>query len=284
MARAAKSTRPVHTPNDAIQSLEAAGLVCYATPKKKPVHQVRTWTRRVEAQLELIAQLPDAPAMGKQRDRALRILKKLRCTASAVRDLDVERDLIRREAAITKKEPSQPDRVFHKQARKLRRELKQRRHRQADSLQSFLKKIRKELPLVFQTLRARLAPVKESALSDAKLLTLVGDWYARSIPKQPSLIGKSKALHAVRKCAKLARYMVEPTPKSTDRPSTNAQQLSSYFETLQQSGGEWHDLLQLRKLAAKELGKSSRLTQHFAQRSDQALRIFKRQLAKPLAV
>ena len=283
MVRAAKSTRPVHTLNDAIQSLEAAVLVCYATPKKKPVHQVRTWTRRVEAQLELIAQLPDAPAAGKQRDRALRILKKLRRTAGDVRDLDVERDLIAQETR-KKQDPSQTDRTLHKQARKLRRELKQRRHREADSLRSLLKKIRKELPAVLQVLRAKFAPVNEAALSEPELLTLVGDWYARSSPQQPSLIGKSKALHAVRKCAKLARYMVAPTSKSTGRASTNAQRLSYYFEALQHTGGEWHDLLQLQKLAAKELGRSSELAMHFAQRSDQALRTFKRQLAGPISV
>src|SRR5665213_1174366 len=271
MARAVPSTHPVQTLNDAIRSLEAAVLVCYATPKKKPVHQVRTWTRRVEAQLELVAQLPNAPAAGKPRDKAQRILRKLRRTAGAVRDLDVQRDLIAREAAPAKKNPSHAERVLRKQARRLRRELKEQREHAADTLRSLLKKDRKRLPLVLQALRDALAPVKEAALPEAELLTLIGGWFARTSPQQSSEIEKNKALHAIRKRAKLARYMVEPTPKPAVRASANAQRLSAHFETLQQTGGEWHDLLQLRKVAAKNLGKSSQLTQHFAGRSETCL-------------
>jgi len=147
-----------------------------------------------------------------------------------------------------------------------------------------LKKIRKELPLVLRALHAELAPIKKVALSEPELLALASNWYVRYDPLQPSPLGKNKALHAIRKRAKLARYMIEPTPKSAARPSAKAKRLSAHFEALQRSGGAWHDLLQLRKLAAKELGKSSQLAQHFAQCSDEALRVFKRQLAQPIYV
>jgi CHAD domain-containing protein len=87
----------------------------------------------------------------------------------------------------------------------------------------------------------------------------------------------------MRKRAKLARYMVEPAPKPAIRPSANAQRLASRFQALQQTGGEWHDLLQLRKLSAKRLGKSSQLAQHFVERSDKARRAFKRRLSQSVS-
>lgn len=274
--------RPVEALDDAVRSLEAAALVCLATPKKKPVHQLRTWTRRIEALLELIALTPHASAARKQRDKAMRLLKKLRRAAGAVRDLDVERDLIAEEAARAKG-TSRDARATRKKARDLRSDLKEQREDEAEALQSLLKEERKKLPLALKDLSDALAPLEKTRLAEGKLIDLVRDWYVRpNARRELASKDETEALHAIRKRAKLARYMAEAAPHSEGRPAARAQRLAARFEALQHAGGTWHDWLQLRDVAAKELGKSSRLSRHFAARADGALRVYKRQLSQPI--
>jgi CHAD domain-containing protein len=277
MPRAAQSTRPIEALRNAIQSIEAAALVCQASPKKKPVHHLRTWTRRIQAQLELIALLPDAPQAPEQRDKALGILKKLRHAAGRVRDLDVERDLIAQETARIKGS-SRIAIAVRKQARKLRKRLKQQRDEDADTLLSLLKKQRKKLPLVLKDLCDVFAPMKDTALTEEKLTGLIRDWYVRCNPQQLPLPAEDQheALHTIRKRAKHARYMAEFAPKTAVR----AQRLAARFEAVQQIGGAWHDWLQLQDVATKNLGKSAQLPQRFAARAERSLRAYKGRLAK----
>ena len=278
MARADRSTRPVETFRDAVRSLEAAALVCMASPKKKPVHQLRTWTRRVEAQLELIAMLDDVPRAPKERGRVVAILKKLRRAAGKVRDLDVERDLI---AELSSRAGGRSRAVLsmRKEARTLRRDLGRQRDDEADALVSLLKKQQKRLPLVLKDLSDAFKPSHDAAVGEDGLTALVRDWYARSNPLTASATGdESEALHSIRKRAKLARYMAQSSPK----PAARAQRLAARFEAVQQAGGVWHDWMQLSRIAAKELGESAQLPRRFAARADRALRSYNRRLARPI--
>ncbi len=281
MTHAAQSTRPFVVLRDAIRSLEAAVLACEATPKKKHVHRLRTWTRRIEAQLELIAMLSgadsgsDSPSHEsppvKHRDRALRLLKKLRRAAGRVRDLDVERDLVAKEASRARGR-SHAGAAIRDDARTLRRDLRRHRGKEADALLQLLKKDRKRLPLVLKRLLDALAPAKKVTLSEEKLIALVRDWFHRcEIDPIPS---GAVELHAIRKRAKIARYLAESAPECAAR----AHRLARQFEDLQQVGGTWHDWLQLAELAAGVLGESSQLAQRFSVHADRALHIYTHKL------
>ncbi len=202
MARAAQSTRPVQGLRESIRSLEAAALVCLASPKKKPVHQLRTWTRRIEAQMELIALLPNVPRAEEPMRKASSVLKKLRREAGRVRDLDVERDLIAKQTAHIRGN-SQAMLTMRKEARKLRRHLKRQRDAEAEALVALLKKQREKLPRALKDLSDAFRPAAGAALTEEGLIALVRGWYGSCNPQPqvPALGGVNDALHSIRKRA-----------------------------------------------------------------------------------
>ncbi len=159
MARADQSAHPIQTLRDAAQSLEASILLCLAKPTQKAVHRMRTATRRIEAQLELLATFPDLPPHEKHQRKSRRLLKQLRRAAGRVRDIDVQRDLIRDEAAAHKGAPSTVREVKN-QAGHLRRDLKRQRDKGAAILLKLLRKHRTEIPLIIKNLLDALAPAK----------------------------------------------------------------------------------------------------------------------------
>jgi CHAD domain-containing protein len=260
-------------------ALEASILLCLAQPRKKAVHGLRTSTRRVEAQLELLSMVPGLPPHSKQRQKAIRLLKKLRRTAGQVRDLDVQRDLIRDEVT-EKKGAARPDRDLRDEARRLRRELKHKRDDEADNLLHLLRKHCADLPLAFEELLDALAPAESIALSESRLTTLVHNWYAQPDGNEPSQADPQDPahLHAIRKRAKIARYLAESAPQS----AAAARHLAARFGALQQAGGEWHDWLLLTDVATGELGQSAQLPKRFAAHTQQSLRSFKRRIASKL--
>jgi CHAD domain-containing protein len=276
MARSSQPVHPMQNLRDLTTSLEASILVCLAKPRKKAVHQLRTSTRRIEAQLELLSMLPELPPHEPQRKKALRLLKKLRRAAGKVRDLDVQGDLIRSEAAGNKS-ASRPDPKLREEARQLRSELNHQRGDQADRLEKLLHKQRSKLPLVFEALLDALQPAESIKLTEAKLTALVQNWYAQ--PSDAAAQADPHAddieqLHAIRKRAKIARYLAESAPES----AVAARRLAAQFENLQQAGGEWHDWLLLADIAARELGKSAQLPARFNAHADRSLRAYKRRL------
>lgn len=91
---AVEVTFPVQVLREHATTLEAALSVCLADPAHKPVHRLRTETRRVEAQLLLLAQLPEVPEHRDESAALRKQLKKLRRAAGEVRDLDVQRKLL----------------------------------------------------------------------------------------------------------------------------------------------------------------------------------------------
>lgn len=275
MVRANHSAHPVQVLRDATTSLEASILLCLADPKKSAVHQLRTTTRRIEAQLALLSMLAGLPPPEEQQRKVLRLLKKLRRSAGKVRDIDVQRDLIRDEATGSKG-ARRPDHDIRGEARRLRRELKHHREQEAEHLLHLLHKQQARLPIVFEKLLDALAPAESITLSEANLTALVRDWYQQRSDRQPSDSAPQNAadFHEIRKRAKLARYLAESAPKS----ASAARQLAAQFEKLQLAGGKWHDWLLLAETSASELGDSARLPQCFAAQADSALRTFKRRL------
>lgn len=271
--------------NEAIRSLEAAALVCAAAPKKKAVHRLRTWTRRVEAMLELIACLPDVPPAVKQRGKAMRVLKKLRRAAGVVRDLDVEGELIV-EHVHRVKGRSRKALTMRKEARGFLDGLGKQRDRAAEALVAMLEKKLKKLPLVLRELGHAFEGAEETALTETRLVALVEEWFGRCTPPRFSQAEEqSEALHALRKRAKLARYMLEISGPAANGNGADARarRLGARFQALQHAGGQWHDWMQLSDAARKKLGKSSLLARQLSARGERSLRSYQRQLAQTRA-
>ena len=276
MAQTAPSAHPLQTLRETTQSLEAAILLCLAKLDKAAVHRLRTSTRRIEAELELLAMLRNLPPHEKEARKALRLLRKLRRAAGQVRDLDVQRDLVGDEAS-GKNGGSRPNLELRKEATDLRRTLKRKRDEEAADLHQLLKKHGAEFPVVFEKLLDALEPAESIALTEAQLTTLIREWYAQNTPCSASIPQDPAQLHNIRKHAKLARYLAESAPES----ATAARRLAAHFEDLQQAGGKWHDWLLLAELSSSELGNSAKLPQRFSAHAANSLRAYKRRLSQP---
>lgn len=275
MAQANDALHPVQNLRDATKSLEASISLCLEKPDKAAVHGLRTTTRRIEAQLELLSMLPGLPDHDVQQRKALRLLKRLRRGAGDVRDIDVQRALIRDQAAGSKS-AHRSDPNLDKEARRLQRELKRKREQEADHLLRLLRKQQARLLLVFEKLLTALAPADSIALNEVTLIALVRDWYHKHAHYHASdpVALDAAGFHHLRKRAKLARYLAESAPRS----ALAARRLAARFESLQHAGGKWHDWLLLAEVSASELGDSAKLPQRFATQADIALRTFKRRL------
>jgi CHAD domain-containing protein len=242
----AAAAHPVRTLRELVTLLEAALALTVADPIPKAVHKLRTNSRRVEAQLELLALLPDLPDHAKPEKKAHKLLRKLRCAAGRVRDLDVHHDLIQ----------SNSD-----EAEKLRSLFKRQRKPAAKELIVAIDKHQAKLLRALEALQQALAPAESLSLPAASLAQLILDWYARSAPTTAKQ--NHRQLHDTRKAAKLARYLAQSTPSTRT--------LARTFESLQQYGGNWHDWLTLSNIAQHELGDSSPLAQDFKRRCKKSL-------------
>lgn len=270
------AVQPVKQLAETAAALEAAVLDCLAKPKIKAVHKVRTMTRRIEAQLTLLPLIGGFPPYEKHAEKVRSLLKKLRRAAGAVRDLDVQQDLIAKEAEAVDGDGA---REIQKEARKLERQLKKRREAEAEKLLGLLKSVKPKLPKRLKGLFDTLEPAEERNLREAELLAKIRDWYRAET--EPYLEATAKdpddpdQLHSVRKAAKLARYLAETISDGASR----AQEVAGQFEQIQEAGGQWHDWMILSELAASELGESAALPQRFAMHAADALADFRQRIA-----
>ena len=258
---------PVQTLREHVTALEAAITVCLADPKPKPVHKLRTVTRRIEAQLTLLSLLPGLPPHTKQAKKARKLLKALRRAAGNLRDLDVQQDLIQEKT----------DQNTQKESNQLLKTLKHQRVQAEAELVHLLHKHQSRLALTLESLLETFEPAERLPLTATQLTTLTQKWFAQSLPNHPrhDVSDNPDALHTIRKSAKLARYIAENAPKSARRP----RKLAAAFESLQQSGGNWHDWLVLSSLAHDHLGSSSALTQTFRRRCQTSLKTYQTHLS-----
>jgi CHAD domain-containing protein len=262
---------PIRSLREQVTALEAAITLCLADPKTKPVHRLRTTTRRIEGQLAMLEVLPKIPKHRKQAGEARKLLKKLRRAAGDVRDIDVQLDLIDQIAAQDTSGDLKSD------AAKLKEKLDTDRKEHAAKLLKILKKRQSEVTLALEDLLKALEPVEKLALSATELTKLAERWYRKNLPPET---GRKKNdpeyLHSIRKVAKLARYIAENAPENAKTP----RKLAAEFESLQQSGGEWHDWMVLAEIAGKNTGRSSALTTVLAGRNHTALQVYRRHLDK----
>jgi len=263
MANRAQSAKayPVQVLREHCTELEAAIELTLVKPRRKPVHELRTSSRRIEAQLELLGLLEaEEPSLAGVSERAAKVRKLLgavRKAAGKVRDLDVQRDLVRDALDADSTKPMIAD------AKHLRRKLKDERLKEAAELLKELEGHARKLGPKLEKLLRRMEPATGLGVSASKLEKLVRGWYE----KRTAAAGDSyDALHGIRKAAKLARYMVE---------SGDVGKTAQEFENVQQMGGAWHDSLTLRVVAHDELGKRSKLVAVFARHEEATLKDFR---------
>ena len=294
-------TYPVQVLREHIVALEAGLSVCLADPGHKPVHRLRTETRRVEAQLSLLEQLSKMPKHRDEASRLRRALRRLRRAAGEVRDVDVQRKRLEElagagqgpenvtglmgvsEAAetdlslqATAAEELRPaGQALAKGATALRDRLSTKREHAVADLQMLLKK--------HQSKAAGAAEALLEVLEDAEQVTLpaaalVG--HAEDMLRRDGLLKNTDVnsldeddLHTVRKAAKAARYIAETMPESSVAVAA-----AGRFEALQQAGGQWHDALDLTRAARRFLGKEHALSVFMAVERDRNLVLYRKAL------
>ena len=269
MTASSTAAHPVRTLREHTTALEAAITVCLAAPERKPVHRLRTTTRRIEGQFALLSTLSGVPEHDKQGRRVRSLLTKFRRAAGEVRDADVQMELLESVAA------SSSSRSLRKDAATLHSYLKAGRDKAAGRLLKLLRRRGAELAGVLERLLAALEPAESLAISSAKVAALASQWFSQNVPPDfRSSLDDPDQLHAVRKTAKLARYIAENAPES----ATGTRELAKAFESVQEAGGRWHDWLVLADFADEELGASSALTKSFTRRCRLALTKYQRRL------
>lgn len=241
----AKTTHPVQVLRDHAVELQAAMDATLRKPKKSVVHKLRSQTRRLEAQLELLQALEAVPEHSEEAGAVRRRLDKLRRLAGRVRDLDVQRKLLREFEGL----PPEA-------AKELRGELKQEREHRAAKLQRALGK---QLPKIASALDAMVQSVSAAnglVLPDVRLVPVIERWRQshEDIAGDAAKLDDEQ-LHSARKAAKSARYMAESAAGSAA-----ALKAAAKYEKQQDAGGRWHDWLELAETAKDHFGKKHALT------------------------
>jgi CHAD domain-containing protein len=221
--------------------MQAAIDDCLKDPRPKPVHKLRSSTRRIEARLELLAVSTDLN-IDREAKPLRKALRQIRRAAGAVRDLDVHRDLLKtyKRTADTKRLDDELSALREKATRKLTKVL-----------ESNQKKIGKSL----NALEIGLKPALYLDLSGKELTSLTKGWFAKSACSlDPE---HDDELHSIRKAGKTARYIAETGAEN----SKAAAALAARFERAQQTLGSWHDYLLLLDEAQASLPKESPTTE-----------------------
>jgi CHAD domain-containing protein len=246
---------PVAELREQAKRLEAALSVGVSTPTVKAVHELRSATRRVEAQLALLGMMHGLPAYRPHADKVLRRLTILRKRAGRVRDCDVHLKLLEDHAGEMRSLP-ETTAAFAKSKDKLRKNLTKRRARKEEKL---LATIERQLPRLARDTEKLLKSLKDAEEREASvsgMLRFVGQKFDRGLQSRQS---GEEHLHNLRKSAKRARYQCEGLP------GPQAAALARRLEQLQDAGGSWHDLLDLAKTCHAALGADhpmSRMLEH----------------------
>jgi CHAD domain-containing protein len=280
-------------------------LVAVTTAEMGAVHKLRTGTRRVEAQLRILDVLGCGPHAAKIAEHTREVkavdlrLQRVRRAAGAVRDLDVQTEIIHYDMPAKAAVPNgTPGDVVRKQAKELRKHLQSRRDDAAIHLITTLKAEEKKLAAAMQALEKTFESASNSAFSPAEVQRCIQSWFTQQAAplihrKGEKHNGKDegddprfaieqlndRGLHALRKSAKLCRYMAESVPDDTALRHT-----AERYEAMQEAGGEWHDWLLLTQLSTRFHGRKAELTQRFRKYRDASLAEYRMRLADLLPV
>jgi CHAD domain-containing protein len=235
--------------------LEAALSVGVATPTTKAVHELRSSTRRVEAQIELLGMVKGLPSYRPAAEKVHRRLEKLRRLAGKVRDCDVQDKLLKDEDHAMSSAVEAPS-DLSKTQEKLRKRIARDRQRNERKLIASIEQQLPKLARNTEDLLAALKPANEFEVNVDKLLAAIEQQMERMLRSREQ---GEEHLHEIRKAAKRARYQCE------GMPGPQAAAMAKRLEQLQDAGGIWHDLLDLATVCHNELGADhplSRVLEH----------------------
>jgi CHAD domain-containing protein len=260
------TTHPVQSLREHITALEAALAVCLAEPRPKAIHRLRSESRRIEAQLLLLRALPGIPSHTGQAAKLQRELRKLRHAAGRVRDLDIHRQLLGPRSRLTSR--SEPAVEQREGALALCDELVEQRQHAAEKLQELIRKHAPQLAEHLESLSKALKPSLNIAVTATPILEFAEAYFARATGRRRKSAKRKDVresiadtkLHELRKAAKMVRYLAESAPRTQ-----HAVALAKRFEAVQDSGGHWHDWLQLSHEARATLGRKHLLTRALAE-------------------
>ena len=251
------STRatPVEQLREQAKRLEAALSVGLANPTTKAVHELRSSTRRVEAQLNLLAMVTGLPAHKAAADKVQRRLNKLRRVAGDVRDCDVQEKLLNDQHFQVSSAVEAPPDLDKAQAR-LRKKIDKARQRGQKKLLSAIERQLPKLTRDTEDLLKCLKPAADYQVPVGDLLLAIERRIDRLLRSRER--GEDH-LHEIRKAAKRARYQCE------SMPGPQAAAMAKRLEELQDAGGAWHDLLDLATVCHEHFGPEhplSRVLEH----------------------
>ncbi len=244
--------------------LEAALSVGVATPTTKAVHELRSSTRRVEAQLELLANIKGLPPYRTAAQSVHRRLEKLRRIAGRVRDCDVQDKLLQDEDHALSSAVEAPS-DLSKTQNKLRKRIGKDRQRRERKLLSAIEQHLPKLARDTEELLAALKPAKELEVPVDDLLAAIERRMERMLRSREQ---GEQHLHDLRKAAKRARYQCE------GMPGPQAAAMAKRLEELQDAGGAWHDLLDLATVCHKQFGAEHPLSRVLEHLRDERLDLY----------
>ncbi len=298
----AQALHPIKTLKEHIVALDAAMLVAVTAAEVGAVHKLRTGTRRVEAHLRLLDLLAtgehaaNVPEHAKEVGAVHRRLRRVRRAAGTVRDLDVQTEIIRYDTpAKTAVHSGTPGDSIRKEAKQLRKHLQAQRKGEAVRLIATLKDEEQKLAAALHALERTLKPASQPAVSPAAMQRRIRRWF--TLQGEPLLQAKQskhrqkvaasgdglrssierlddRSLHALRKSAKLCRYMAESATEDA-----GLTQMAETFEAVQEAGGKWHDWLLLTQISNRFHGRKAELSKRFRKHRDAALADYHLRLA-----
>jgi CHAD domain-containing protein len=227
---------------------------CAHDPDVGAVHDTRTGTRRIEATLESAMREAGLQAGGEDElAKAVgaweRLLKTVRRAAAPVRDLDVQRKLLKTLVPVAEGEikipVNEPERVMAGQVDKLDDAMKNEREANAATLRKNAAKWAAKFDGHYEALAVAKRPAGRKRKPDAARTAL--DAFARLADHMRQLDAGN--LHDFRKGAKKARYMAE-----AGVDDERAEMVGKALKKLQDEIGDWHDWLMLAEEARKYLG------------------------------
>lgn len=220
--------------------LRSAVADCLDDPKPKPVHKLRSTTRRIEATLELLTLCSRVGNLKRSSKSFRRSLRKIRRAAGVVRDYDVHRDLLKgyKRAGETAA---------------LDAELADGRKKAANKLRNRLEKDQRKLQRGLDDLEVALKPAIDLTLSGGQLAATAQQWFRDRVRGLD--MRQDDDLHAIRRACKTARYLAEPGVQSAKVAAKTA----ARFEASQEALGVWHDHLLLLDEARASLPEESKV-------------------------
>lgn len=311
---------PVQVLREHLSGLEAAITVCLADPDHKPVHKLRTETRRVEALLALLALIPDLPDHQKEAEATQRALTKLRRAAGKVRDLDVHRKMLESFADEEDELGARPAEAKGKahnanegngasakpakgkaakaksagtdaggastaqDAALLSASAKELR----DHLSQSRQKAAQELVALLRKRQVKTAKAAQELLQvlcAAEEVPLPGAELlkdAEGLLSRDGLLGKTPI-------SDLGEDELHTIRKSAKRARYLAESLpedealtaaAGRFEAMQDAGGQWHDALEIARAARRFFGKGNELVAAYRQERDEKLEAYRALLAE----